>query len=231
MAERRYTDDEVKAILAKATEGPMSAVRTDTAADGMTLAELQGIAREVGIPVDAVALAARSLDERPAAVARTFLALPLGVERGVELQRRLTDSEWEQLVVELRRAFNATGVVRTDGAFRQWRNGNLQALLEPTPTGQRLRLSTRNGLARTWMRGGLAAMGVTAALAISMAVAGRLGNAMPGVLMLGLIGAGMFSLGALRLPAWARRRARQFETITNGLALRDGSDDPSSPSR
>jgi hypothetical protein len=52
--------------------------------------------------------------------ARTILGLPIGVARTVNLNRRLTDQEWEHLVVQLREVFNAAGITRSDGSFRQW---------------------------------------------------------------------------------------------------------------
>src|SRR2546430_5906981 len=41
-----------------------------------------------------------------AAPIRTFLGLRIGVARTVNLNRRLTDEEWERLVVQLREVFN-----------------------------------------------------------------------------------------------------------------------------
>lgn len=232
MSVRRYTDEEVEAILSRAAEGPQSSLRQLSGTEGLTLADLQEIGREVGIPAEAVALAARSVDQRPPAVSRTSLGLPIGVERTISLDRRLTEGEWERLVVELREVFHARGTVRSDGSFRQWTNGNLQALLESTAAGHRLRLSTRNGNARSWMTAGLAALGVSVATAISTAASGHFGNSVPGIVLLGLIGLGMFANGALRLPAWARQRGRQMDAITAGLAVRTGlpgSDPPPIP--
>ena len=37
---------------------------------------------------------------------------------------------------------HARGHLSEEGPFRQWTNGNLQALLEPTESGQQLRLKT-----------------------------------------------------------------------------------------
>src|SRR5918995_656465 len=92
MDERRFNDDEVAAIFAKATD-----VKTTTRqrnlqpSDGLTLAELQEIGREVGIAPDRVAQAAASIDRVGTATSRRFLVLPLGVGRTVELDRRLSD--------------------------------------------------------------------------------------------------------------------------------------------
>src|SRR2546425_8392593 len=146
MAEARYNDKEIAAIFrAAADEGPQSPEREVARDEGLTLAELQQIGGEVGISSDAVAQAARAVDVRLGAASRTILGLPIGVSRTVNLNRRLSDEEWERLVVQLREVFNARGRTRSEGSLRQWTNGNLQVLLEPTETGHRLRFGTLHG--------------------------------------------------------------------------------------
>ena len=85
MTDRHYTDDEVAAIFRVAAEGSASSAPPSGSAGGLTLRDLQGIAREVGIAPDAVAEAARSLDRplaRPAS--RTFL----------RFRRKLSSDPW-----------------------------------------------------------------------------------------------------------------------------------------
>jgi len=167
MAERRYNDKEIAAIFrAAAEEGPQSPQREVARDEGLTLAELQSIGTEVGISSEAVAQAARAVDVRLGAASRTFLGLRIGVARTVNLNRRLTDEEWERLVVQLREVFNARGRTRSDGSLRQWTNGNLQVLLEPTETGHRLRFGTLHGGARASIGAGIAVLGITAVVVI-----------------------------------------------------------------
>jgi hypothetical protein len=135
MNERRYSEDEVSAIFERAAEAQQAVRRTLSPGEGLTLTDLQAIGREVGIPAELVDLAARSVDQQGRDESRTLLGLPVGVGRTVDLGRRLTDDAWERLVVDLRETFDARGAMRSDGSLRQWTNGNLQALLEPTPTG------------------------------------------------------------------------------------------------
>jgi hypothetical protein len=222
MSDRRYDDEEVAAIFLTAAENPQAAPLQAPRNEGLTLADLQDIGREVGIPPEAVALAAQSLELRRQAVSRTFLGLPIGVERTVALNRWLTDAEWDELVVELRGVFRARGRVKSYGSLRQWTNGNLQALLEPTPTGHRLRLGTVKGDARTGMASGLAIVGAAGAVAISSALGGHLHSAVPGMALLAIAGLGIFVNSALRLPSWARLRGRQMEDIAARLALPTG---------
>jgi hypothetical protein len=146
----------------------------------------------------------------------------------VDLNRRLTDEEWEQLVVRLREVFSARGSTRTDGSLRQWTNGNLQVLLEPTPTGHRLRFGTTHGAARASMGVGLAALGVAGAVAVSAALGGHLVDAVPGIGFLLAVGLGMIASGALRLPRWARLRGHQMEALAAQVAALPSPQSPSS---
>jgi hypothetical protein len=228
VTERRYSDSEIAAIFRAAAEGPQLPQREVPREEGLTLVELQAIGREVGIAPEAVAQAANGLDVRRDAQSRRFLGLPIGVARTVNLNRRLSDEEWERLVVQLREVFNARGVTRTDGSLRQWTNGNLQVLLEPTETGHRLRFGTLHGGASAMIGAGLTALGVAGVVAIVTSINGTLGAALSGIGFIGLAGVGMIAGGALRLPKWARLRGRQMEAIATTVALPPGST-PSQP--
>ena len=231
MTERRYSEEEVAAVFERAAEAQQTARRQLPPGEGLTLADLQEIGREVGIPPELVAQAARSMDQGRRPASRTFLGLPIGVGRTIDLDRRLSEEEWERLVVDLRDTFDARGTVRYDGPFRQWTNGNLQALLEPTATGHRIRLRTVKGDARAFMTAGLTILGGSAAALIAVAVAGGLGDAgsLAGVGFMSAIGLGMFGIGAIRLPGWARLRRRQMEAVATRLALAMESQPPNDP--
>jgi hypothetical protein len=232
MSERRYTEEEAAEIFERAAQSQtqQSLPRQRAAHEGMTLAQLQEIGREVGIPSDLVAQAAGALtvaEGRP--MERKLLGLPIGVGRTVELQRRITDAEWEQLVVDLRETFDARGRVREEGTFRSWNNGNLQALIEPTATSHRLRLRTFNANARTYMATGVALL-FGGGLAIALKVLGE-GVQIDTVTKLSILaaaGIGMFAFGALRLPAWARLRRQQMEEVAARLVA-SVSDSPKLP--
>lgn len=223
MPERRYTDDEVEAIFARASEVERASPRPLSSGEGLTLHDLQTIAREAGIAPESVRQAAREMDLSRVTQPARFLGLPLGVSRTVTLNRRLTDDEWERLVVDLRETFDARGAVRVDGSFRQWTNGNLQVLVEPDGPGQRVRMRTVKGDARAYMMAGLGMVGVSSAtvLAAVLTRAVELGNAIGPVAPLALIGAGLFGLGAARLPGWARRRRQEMDGIAARLVARD----------
>jgi hypothetical protein len=220
MTERQYSDEEAAAIFERASETEHAVVPVPAEGRGLTLAALQDIGREVGISPESIALAAQSLDLAGRPALQRFMGLPIGVGRIVEFDRRLSDSDWEVLVADLRTTFQARGTVRYDGPFRQWTNGNLQALLEPTPTGHRLRLQTVKGDSRRQMTAGVVALAAAATLAaVTVAGGGVDAGALGGAGFMALMGVGLFAAGALRVSGWARRRRVQFESLIARLAI------------
>lgn len=213
MTERRFSDAEVAQIFERATSG--QALRATHAADGMTLAELQSIGTEVGIPADRITRAALSLSVREAKATERFLGMTTGVGHVVHLARRLTDEEWERFVVAVRETFDARGTLTSEGSLRQWSNGNLQVMLEPTEAGHRVRFRTVKGTAPWTVGGGLVLSAVSAigeATAVLTGVAHDIGLvASFGVV--GAIGIGTVATTMLRLPRWASTRKAQMEEL------------------
>ena len=215
VSERRFSEEEVAEILKYASEVEHSDKSLVRAADGLTLADLEKIGREVGISPSAMQQAVRRVDtsDRPT---RTLLGFPIGVGRTVELDGKLTDDEWERLVADLRETFDARGTIRQEGSLRSWSNGNLQVLLEPTPNGQRLRFRTVKGSAQ-----GMIALGLGVfSMAVVLALVGVFrGTADPGFVVttaaMGAAGAGLFAASAFGLPRWARLRRKQMDEIAD----------------
>ncbi|HEX6576564.1 MAG TPA: hypothetical protein VF042_16465 [Gemmatimonadaceae bacterium] len=228
MAERRFTDEEVAQIFERATSG--HALQTTRAAEGMTLAELQSIGEEVGIPADEIRRAAVSLSPSQAKPTQRLLGMTTGVAHTVHLARKLTDEEWERFVGEVRETFDARGTMTSQGSLKQWSNGNLQVLLEPAESGHRVRFRTVKGNAPAILGLGLvmsAASLIGETTAVLTGVAHDLGLvASFGVL--GAIGIGTVVSTALRLPRWESTRKAQMENLgarVSAMAL-----EPPSPS-
>jgi hypothetical protein len=221
MSERRFNEAEVAAIFERATETQQGSALQPSSAEGLTLAELQQIGRDVGIPAESIALAAQTIGRVQMPTRRKFLGLPLGVARTVNLDRNLSDEEWDKLVVDLRETFDARGKVTSQGSLRQWTNGNLQVLLEPTAKGHRIRLRTIKSDALGMLVGGMGMVGLSAFILLLATLRGALGDR--GMLLatgfLGIWGAGMFASSALRLPRWARTREQQMKEIAARVTL------------
>ncbi|MEO8575172.1 MAG: hypothetical protein ABI556_00665 [Gemmatimonadales bacterium] len=216
MSERRFSEEEVSEILKYAAESQQSSGSPLPSAKGLTLAELTDIGREVGIAPEAMQLAAQRIGKTDQTT-RTILGLPLGVGRTVELNRKLTDDEWDRLVADLRATFDARGVVKQEGSLRTWTNGNLQVHLEPTATGQRLRLRTVKGSAPGLIMGGIGLSALGSVLFVIAGVAGALADRgfLAAVSTLAVGGVTMFASGAVGLPSWARLRQKQMDSIAD----------------
>ena len=217
MPERHYSDEEVRRILALAAEAEAAAAAEPDRP--WTLSDVEQIGAEAGLAPQAVSAAAFALEQQavPAEHARLF-GLPVAVSRAVPLSRHLSDDDWDRLVGQLRETFATRGVTRVSGARREWRVGNLRVTHEPAGNGALLQLRTRKGDARAFLQ-----MGVMLLLAAAVAaLLATFGAASPNghdarrltlAWLAGVAGTLMLVVGVLRLPAWARRRARQFEAL------------------
>jgi hypothetical protein len=213
MTERRFSDAEVAQIFERATSG--HALQATRAAEGMTLDELQSIGKEVGIPAEQIARAAMSLSTGDAKPTQRFLGMTTGVGHTVQLARKLTGDEWERFIVDVRETFNARGTMSSQGSLKQWSNGNLQVLLEPTEAGHRVRFKTVKGNAPGLVGGGLV-ITVAAVIGEMTAVLTGVANDV-GLLasfgVLGAVGIAAVATTALRLPLWASARRAQMEEL------------------
>lgn len=220
--ERRYQDNEVEEILRRAVNEQELSHPTLTRSQGLTLREIQEIGREAGIDPSRIGDAAHAVVARRQAAPRgTFLGMPVSVNRVVDLSRAMTEREWEIVVGDLRDTFSAPGQVGEQGTTREWTNGNLRVLLEPTGSGQRLRFSTFNRRLRF-----LGSVGVVeiiiglvflAILIPNLLASGGLTWAVAAKLLPSIIaaGAGVAFLGwaGIELPRWAGQREAQMEHI------------------
>ena len=213
MTEQRFSEAEVAQIFERATAG--HALQATRAAEGMTLAELQSIAEEVGIPAEQITRVTLSLSRNGAKPTQRFLGMATGVGHTVRLARKLTDEEWERFIVEVRERFNARGTMTAQGSLQQWSDGNLHVFHEPTDAGHRVRFKAVKGDAPVTLGGGLVISAV--------AVIGEMTAVLTGVAhdvglvasfgVLGAIGIGAAATTALRLPRWVRARKAQMEEL------------------
>ena len=223
--ERRYDDEEVSHLLARAAAHAERAEQEDAAKNdakaigpaGLTLSQIQEIATAVGIPADAVrkAAAAEARGDLVPTTRRTAFGIPFGVSRQVELERPMTDVEWDRVVVRLRETFGAEGKSVREGSIRSWRNGNLRVVLEPTAQGSRIRMSTMRGDASVRTQVGLSAIAVSATMAgVLPFAAGATARNWVAVSTMGALGAMLLVRNLFSLPRWARIRAEQMEALS-----------------
>lgn len=220
--DRRYDDDEIRDIFDRATrfddEVPARSMERSAATEtGMSLSELQQIGAEAGIDPGLVARAAAQLEvgASPELPVIRQLGLPVSVGRVVDLPRRLTEREWDRLVVRLRDLFHARGKVLREGSLWSWSNGNLQILMEPTAAGYRLRMRSVNQSSRGQLMAGAALAAGGTMMGAFGALLGT-GDFRALILSVGLLGGGGLALagaGILRLRRWRPLRDSQFREI------------------
>jgi hypothetical protein len=219
MTDRRYSEEEAAGIFRRAAELENSAPRALVPSEGLTLAQLQAIGDEAGLGPEFIVRAAQlqDVDVEPRLV--RSLGAPIGVRHEVVLDHPLSDRDWETLVGELRATFDAKGSLRYDGPFRQWTNGNLQVLVEPTPEGSRVRFRTTNGYARSMIVLGIGGLAFAGFMALLLVLKGPSTNPAAWGVMGVFAAGGVATLGAglARLPGWARTRAAQMRALTARL--------------
>jgi hypothetical protein len=215
--DRRYTEKEISAIFEKAASAQRSADDHPSADKGLTLAELQKIGAEAGISAEFVTRAAAELDRTSGTGSQTetFLGLPLSAFYQIDIPDSFNDDDWDRLVVDLRQTFQARGEISQDGSLREWRNGNLYALIEPTSNGVRLRMGTRKVEPKGMILGGLGWFLFWLMIGIlKLAEAGFDPTAKVVFLsIMAVLGLGMSATVAAGLPKWSRKRQHQMEDI------------------
>jgi hypothetical protein len=221
--ERLYGEKEVEQIFDAATTDRDPPHHSASTGSALTLRQLQDIGRQVGIDPERIADAARAIDSKPPAGRR--FEMPLTVRRTVPLSRAPTEAEWLILVSELRETFDAAGRIGRQPGIYEWRNGNLHAYIEPTPSGYRLRMGTRKGNAVGWGTAGLAAIAGSSLGFAALGVTGALADGLVGPLILGWVGMGTLAAALIPLPRWARTRREQMEHIARRAQALLGSGD------
>lgn len=105
--DRRYTDDEVALILHRAAElgGETGPARSE----GLSLAEIQQVAREVGIDPAAVARAAAALPTRKRDKLAAILGGPMHIRLEATMPGRASDADLGRILQSIRRAAGRQG--------------------------------------------------------------------------------------------------------------------------
>jgi hypothetical protein len=218
MAERRYQDNEISAIFTLAAGQSNSQKPFPSSPEGLTLAQLQSIGREVGIDALDVARAAASFSEPDGAAARESFGLPIEVLVSQSLPRLPTDHEWEELVGELRTTFRTTGRLAVHGNLRTWSNGNLHVCIEPAGTGYRLRMGTYKSDARLINGVGVALFGGGGLVLAAVAATNpHFLDALQLSFPLFVAGGGIFLFNGTRLRKWVELRRYQLEQVASKM--------------
>ncbi|MEM6645573.1 MAG: hypothetical protein AAF730_04900 [Bacteroidota bacterium] len=212
---RRYSEEEIAAIFQKAVVAQEAAQRQQAPDRGLTLDELKAIGAESGIDAAFIEHAATTAHVQPAETDQvTYLRVPIGVSHTVDLPGMLSEANWHRLVAECQAAFRADGRQRLTSTTREWYNGNLRIVVEPSDSGHRLRMRTTKGDAKSLlgMSGVFFGMGLLFALSQFLPDGG--GDGLPEIGFLFLFtGLAMGLVSALQQPSWARKREQQMAML------------------
>jgi hypothetical protein len=225
--ERLFSDEEVALILRKATqlEGPGGALETG---DGLSLAEIQRIGREVGIRPEVVARAAALLQvDRPGRADR-LLGGPAVYRAEREVVGAIAREDFGVVVDAVRRVTGESGTVSDVLNGLEWRSAGVAALavtVRPRNGHTAVQVLANRGIARV----GLYALSTMAAL-----VAGGITGAIvePGVaggiaVMGAWIGAALLTARGVWRSGSARFRAKfttLVQTVTEEVEHHAGGD-------
>lgn len=209
---RTFTEEQAKAVFARAARDQQAALEAADAGAGLTLEELQEIGRASGLAPAFVAAAAQAVALGEAETHRGRVGpVPVAVGHTVRLATPASDDAWARLVADARRTFRAKGHTAVDGAERMWRNGNLRMTLVPDGDGSRLELATRRNEA--WPLTVLAVAFVSAGWLLTR------GGPLAGTLLVlaAVIGAALAAVWAQQ-HGWATTRARQMRDVADRAA-------------
>lgn len=143
-SERRFDDREVGLIIHRAAELQQTEVaRTDSA--GMSLAELEQVAREAGLDPALVRRAAREIDEPPPPPAPRLTGAPMRIVLERSFDGELHDDFYEGLVAEIRRSLDDQGQVSVLGRTLNWNPSNVGVGRHARPRHLLVTVAVRGG--------------------------------------------------------------------------------------
>jgi hypothetical protein len=216
----RFSDHQVRLILARAAQ---DALARDTHAEGRTLADLEQIAAEAGIPAEAVRRAAaivRSGGDAPLEITATALGIPSGMARRLPMGRRIKDRDWSRIVAQLRVLRGARGSLRDDEGLREWRHQGLRVFVQETDDGDVIHLTARDDhpLELTGIGTLIGGAGVALTALFLLLPADEKARVL-WVLGAGIaaLGAGFAAWGVLALRDWSNAHRRLIDRIAQEL--------------
>jgi hypothetical protein len=177
VSERRYDERELATILRNAAE-IQSNSEAPTDPVGLTLAEIQRVAGEVGIEPVHIESAAASLDRNPSGQSEPPRKAPAREIFERTCDGDLDDLAWEEVVGELRATLGSTGSASAMGTTREWAGktdlaaAHLAATTRNSRTRFRLIYNQSSGLVVGWFVSSVVAMLATLFIGIALGKAG-----------------------------------------------------------
>jgi hypothetical protein len=219
---RRFDDEQVSLILRRAAELQEEQGAGDRASSGMTLADLEEVAREAGLDPALVRRAAAEVGDgggarTPALGGSPFLGAPTMLRAERIVDGELPTAEFEAVLDEIRREFNDVGIVSALGRTRTGRQISVTVVARGGTTGIRIEEST-GGLAGGLfggLMGGLGGGGTGIAVGIGIGAFHSLPIA---AVIWGTLLGGSYVLARTIFTSLSRRRAAALTGLADRLA-------------
>ena len=229
--ERRYTDDEVALILRRAAE--LGGETGPSRSEGLSLAEIQQVAREVGIDPGAVARAAATLQTRKRDRLAAILGGPMHYRLEATMPRRASDADLGRILQSIRRAAGRQGQATQVLDSVEWRTSGeregSQLFVTLTTGGEKTTIEVTGDRQATamllYVLSGFAAMIVSLIVGVSLEAGWAAGGVVAGVL------GGVFLLSRTIWSHTGRALARKLESIRDAAvkAVEHTTDESSGP--
>jgi hypothetical protein len=224
---RRFNDKEVARIIKRASELQEEEAPTDSTT-GLSLAELEQVAKEAGLDPALVRRAAADLDTR---VTDQQPSMLVGAPTTLRLERTIDGEvpadEYEAIVAEIQRTLDAVGTGATLGRSLSWtlspasrRRSARSVQVTITPRGGRttIRIEEHMGALAGGIFGGAAGIGggfTGPAIGVGM---GALHSGVAAVGMVGVVVSGVYLLARTIYGRVTRRRGEQLQALMSRLA-------------
>lgn len=217
MTERRYSEKEVREILARAAED--SGSRALQSPQGMTLAELKDIGVEVGIDPASVERAARSVGTDAPAHYGGLFGVPRALNRQRTVAVELDPEIMPELVAVIRNGMGRSGELAEVHGMVEWRasgDGGERVISMAGRGGTTTVQGTadlRTAVTLAYLPTGI--IGTTAAIGAAVS-ASQTGNATGLFVGLGIVSLALLGVRAL-LRRYVRGEERRIETVVDEL--------------
>jgi hypothetical protein len=229
---RRFDDREVALIIKRASELQEQESPAESRPLGMTLAELEQVAREAGLDPALVRRAAVDVDARVTSQpASRFIGAPTTVRLERTLEGEVPVDEYESLVFEIQREMGMVGVASNLGRSLQWTTSSsgrphasvrpIQVVVSPRNGRTTIRIEEPLGPIAGGLFGGLMG-GLGGGLGIPLMAASLAGWHSAGAALAILAGAvgGSYLLARTIFGAVASRRAARLGALMERLTER-----------
>lgn len=116
---RRFNETDTDAILRRTAELATGS-EEEPARRGLTIDEMEALAKEAGLDPDLVRQAARDLSTRQAQASAPWAGAPRRILLEEEFDFELTEEIWESMVGEIQRTLGGIGFASRVGRTRSW---------------------------------------------------------------------------------------------------------------